>query len=109
MLTKRTFALPIVMGTALLAGYEAAIAQTLEEVIVTAQRREQNLQEVPISVEAFSGVEIQRQGYRDLKELGTFSPSVYIQDSHPTEQDQSIRGFGDVFQQLIFRERFRPT
>jgi len=80
------------------------MAQVLEEVIVTAQRREQSLQEVPVSVEAFSGVEIQRQGYRDLKELGTFSPSVYIQDSHPTEQDQSIRGFGTFGRNLTLEQ-----
>jgi len=92
------------MGTTLLAGYNAAIAQTLEEVIVTAQRREQNLQEVPISVEAFSAAEIQRQGYRDLNELSMFSPSVYISDEHPTEQDQSIRGFGTFGRNLTLEQ-----
>jgi iron complex outermembrane receptor protein len=104
MLTKRTLGLSVLMGTILLPAHRAAIAQTLEEVIVTAQRREQNLQEVPISVEAFTGVEIQQQGYRDLKELGTFSPSVYIQDSHPTEQDQSIRGFGTFGRNLTLEQ-----
>ena len=92
------------MGTTLLAGYDAAIAQTLEEVIVTAQRREQSLQEVPISVEAFTAAEIQRQGYRDLNELGTFSPSVYISDEHPTENDQSIRGFGTFGRNLTLEQ-----
>lgn len=104
MLTKRTLGLSVLMGTILLPAHRAAIAQVLEEVIVTAQRREQSLQEVPISVEAFTGVEIQRQGYRDLKELGTFSPSVYIQDSHPLEQDQSIRGFGTFGRNLTLEQ-----
>jgi outer membrane receptor protein involved in Fe transport len=92
------------MGTTLLAGYRTAIAQVLEEITVTAQRREQSLQEVPISVEAFTAAEIQRQGYRDLNELSMFSPSVYISDEHPTEQDQSIRGFGTFGRNLTLEQ-----
>ena len=80
------------------------MAQVLEEVIVTAQRREQSLQEVPVSVEAFGSVEILRQGYRDLNEISQFSPSVYISDEHPTEQDQSIRGFGTFGRNLTLEQ-----
>ena len=36
--------------------------QMLEEVIVTAQKREQSLQDVPISVSAFSGAALQEAG-----------------------------------------------
>jgi outer membrane receptor protein involved in Fe transport len=75
-----------------------AFAQTeglaLEEIIVTAQRREQSLREVPVSIEAVTGAEIQLQGYRDLNELANFSPSVYIDESGYLSQDRSIRGFG---------------
>ena len=68
-------------------------AQTLEEIIVTAQRREQSLQEVPISIETFSGTEIAAQGFRDMVELSNFSPAVQIE----TNQDRiniTIRGIG---------------
>jgi outer membrane receptor protein involved in Fe transport len=92
------------MGTTLLAGYRTATAQAIEEVIVTAQRREQSLQEVPVSVEAFGAAEIQRQGYRDLNELGTFSPSVYISSERAIEQDQSIRGFGTFGRNLTLEQ-----
>ena len=40
---------------------QADDALVLEEIVVTAQRREQSLQEVPISVEVFSGGSIWRQ------------------------------------------------
>lgn len=60
MRTTTKIGFSVLMGATLLAGYRTAVAQQLEEVIVTAQRREQSLQEVPISVEAFSAVEIQR-------------------------------------------------
>ena len=41
-------------------------AQALEEIIVTAQRREQTLQEVPISINVMTGNELQRQGMSTL-------------------------------------------
>ncbi len=65
----------------------------LEEIVVTAQRREQALQEVPIAIEVFSGTEMRRQGFRDLDDLANFSPTVLI-EPRVQDQDVSIRGFG---------------
>lgn len=70
-----------------------ATAQALEEIVVTAQRREQSLQEVPVSIEVFSGAEVQLQGYRNLEDLSKFSPSVSIRDGS-SQQTVTIRGFG---------------
>ena len=67
----------------------------LEEIIVTAQRREQSVQEVPISVEAFSGDVLMQQGFRQMDDLANFVPSVEI-DFTTQEQDISIRGYGTV-------------
>lgn len=81
-------------------GIGTALAQSsggglkIEEIVVTAQRREQSLQEVPVSIETVTGLEIQRQGFRDLNELSNFSPSIYIDDAGFLSQDRSIRGFG---------------
>ena len=50
--------LPLSLISAAILNVTPAIAQEnimLEEVVVTAQRREQNLQDVPVSVTAFSG------------------------------------------------------
>jgi outer membrane receptor protein involved in Fe transport len=69
------------------------LAQQLEEIIVTAQRREQSLQEVPISLEAISGVELREQGMRSLDDLANMMPTVEI-DYGLQEQDVSIRGYG---------------
>jgi len=68
-------------------------AQELEEVVVTAQRRVQSLQDVPLSIEAISGEELSRQGYRDLVSLSDFTPGVEIR---PLLEDTrvTIRGFG---------------
>ena len=48
-------------------------AQVLEEIIVTAQRREQSMQEVPISLETMSGEDISKQGFRDMVQVSNFS------------------------------------
>lgn len=66
---------------------------TLEEIVVTAQRRAQSLQEVPIAIEVFSGEEIRKQGFRDLDDLANFSPTVLI-EPRTQDQDVAIRGFG---------------
>ncbi|MFQ5982155.1 MAG: TonB-dependent receptor, partial [Woeseiaceae bacterium] len=65
----------------------------LDEIIVTAQRREQSLMDVPVAVEVFSGDLIRRQGWRDLDELANFSPTVLV-ETRVQDQDIAIRGVG---------------
>ena len=79
----------------------------LEEIIVTAQRREQSLQEVPISLEAIGSREIQEQGYRTLDDLAEFSPSIEL-DVRIQDQNISIRGMGTVGSSLAL-EQAAPT
>lgn len=70
-----------------------ALAQgpgTLEEVIVTAQKREQNLQDVPVAVSQFSGEALQRSGVQDLFQLQTSAPSLIVNQ----EQSASNTAFG---------------
>ncbi|NIO10183.1 MAG: hypothetical protein GTO40_20130, partial [Deltaproteobacteria bacterium] len=47
-------------------------AQALEEIVVTAQRREQSLQEVPISLEAYSGDILNEEGFRSIEDISNF-------------------------------------
>jgi iron complex outermembrane recepter protein len=60
----------------------AALAEeaddTLAEVVVTAERREQNLQDVPISATVFTGEDLDRLGVTDLNDIQTVAPSVAI-------------------------------
>ncbi|MFT7176467.1 MAG: iron complex outermembrane receptor protein, partial [Halioglobus sp.] len=63
---------------------------TLEEVIVTAQRREQNLQEVPVSVTAFSGATLEKRNIKSATQYLSLTPGVSF-----TEDGQSgSRGLG---------------
>jgi len=67
-------------------------AQVLEEIIVTAERRVQTLQEVPISIEVTTAEEISLQGYKNLDDLSKFTASVTIVNN-VQEQNVAIRGF----------------
>ena len=69
-------------------------AQQLDEIIVTAQRREQNLQEVPVSIETFTGPELVKMGFRTMEDLTSFAPSVEMNESLH-EHSITIRGMGN--------------
>ena len=53
-------------------------ANQIEEVVVTAQHRSENLQEVPITIQAFSGEALQDLGVKSTADLGQFTPNVSI-------------------------------
>jgi iron complex outermembrane receptor protein len=73
----------------------AAQAQVIEEIVVTAQKREQSIQEVPISMQAMSGEFLRRSQVTDLRDLQTFVPSLKIATTaNPRNATISIRGVG---------------
>jgi iron complex outermembrane recepter protein len=55
---------------------------SLSEIVVTAQRREQRLVDVPISVEAQTGEQLERRGVVDLQSLPIVSPEVSFQQNY---------------------------
>ena len=63
----------------------------LDEITVTATRREASIQDVPIAVTAVSQVELERQGVLDLRSLDNLSSSFSIQSSQVPSQATSIR------------------
>ncbi|SEQ75350.1 Outer membrane receptor proteins, mostly Fe transport [Solimonas aquatica] len=66
----------------------------IQEVIVTAQKREQSLQDVPISVTAIDGSFMKDTGAADLAKVSVYVPNVRV-DSHDIGSPQVfIRGFG---------------
>lgn len=79
----------------------------LEEITVTAQRRQQSLQDVPIAIEVFTGAELRRQGFRDMDDLANFSPTVLI-EPRVQDQDIAIRGFGTTGNALTL-DQAAPT
>src|SRR5210317_709954 len=69
---------------------------TLEEVIVTATRREESLMEVPIAVTAISGEELSDFGMLDLTYIEQMSPNTTLKVSRGTNTTLTafIRGVG---------------
>ncbi len=70
--------------------------RTLDEVIVKAQKREQDLQEVPISVSAISDIQIEQSNMEDLNDLSRFTPNLKVQ-AGGVANFIYIRGLGSGF------------
>lgn len=74
-----------------------AIAQSIEEVVVTAQKREQSLQDVAIAVTAFTGDQLQDRGLDSVTQLEDITPNLRIRrnfgDGVP---NFAIRGVGHL-------------
>jgi iron complex outermembrane receptor protein len=75
---------------------EAAPAPDETEIFVTARRREESLQNVPIAVTAFSGEALERQGATDITDLNDTTPNVTLENSRGTNTTLTafIRGVG---------------
>ncbi len=76
-----------------------ALAQSsgmLEEVIVTAAKRQQTLQEIPISVSVVTAETIEQAQVLDIKDLQTLVPSLRVTQLQGSAQTNFIiRGFGN--------------
>ena len=75
--------------------------QGLDEIIVTARKKEENLQDTPIAISAFSGEALDNRGLNDLSEIGNFTPNLTFDNTavfNPTSSASSIfiRGIGQV-------------
>jgi len=70
---------------------------TLTEIIVTAQKRQQNIQDVPVSVMAVSGQQLQDAGVKDIKNLQVLTPGVTVTSTTSENVTTArIRGMGTV-------------
>ena len=71
--------------------------QTIDDIIVTAQKREQNLQDVPIVVTSLSAETLQDAGVRDIKDLQILTPGMTVTStSSEASTTARIRGVGTV-------------
>jgi iron complex outermembrane receptor protein len=70
----------------------------LEEIIVTAQRREESLRDVPLSVEAVSGEKLQDVGIVRLDDLKSYVPNLQVTETG-IANNFYIRGIGSGLNQ----------
>lgn len=91
---RRRLSLSVPLAAALTATLSTAAAQTneggvLEEMIVTAQKRQENLQEVPLSIVALGTAKLEELHVTDFDDYAKFLPSLSYTSSGP--------GFARVF------------
>ena len=83
---------------ALLPGLQASAqdsAGVLEELVVTARKQEQNLQDVSLAVALLSGKALAEAHLQNAGELSTLIPTLNLQDSSdPSTSSFNIRGIG---------------
>ena len=86
-------ALQILVAVLVFFGPAGVTAQAvLEEITVTAQKREQNLQDVGISVTAFTGEQIRDIGFFNTVDIAQQVPNFNVIQFHPTTTNLNIRG-----------------
>ncbi|MFC3713363.1 TonB-dependent receptor [Sphingoaurantiacus capsulatus] len=70
--------------------------QGIEEIVVTAQRQAESLQDVPIAVTAFSAETLERQQIENSSDLQLTLPNVTFTKGNFTGSSFTIRGVGDL-------------
>jgi len=79
----------------------AAVAQErsfeLEEIVITARKREETIQDAPLSVQAFTGEQIEQRGIASFADLAKFSSGLNFNTStYRGSSSISIRGMNQV-------------
>jgi len=96
-MTSRTFKglTALAVSTSLLAISAPAFAQ-LDEIVTTAQKKTQNLQDVPIAITAFDVEALEANRIEGLEDIGKFTPGLYVTQNpaDPNGVRISIRGIG---------------
>jgi outer membrane receptor protein involved in Fe transport len=98
------------ISAALAAGAPAAAqAQTdttsssigLEEIIVTARKRDENIQDIPQSIQAFSQADMAKTGIKGLDDIAKFVPSLTVVGSTAGLNKIVFRGLADSVRPFI--------
>ncbi len=67
----------------------------LQEVVVSARRREENAQSVPIPIAAVTGNQLEQSGVTRLENLNSQLPSTNIEFANPRQNSIAVRGLGN--------------
>ncbi|MDP9139614.1 MAG: TonB-dependent receptor [Pseudomonadota bacterium] len=72
----------------------------LEEIVVTAQKRKESLQEVPIAISAFTNFQLDARGISSVKDLGTAVPGLQFTD---------LAGYNLIYLRGVGTDAFIPA
>lgn len=86
----------ILLIAALAATAVNAQERAIEEVIVTATKRAESVQDIPLSVNAFTGAQLEEAGVKDIRDIAAQTPGLSIKSRGETEGSVFIRGIGSA-------------
>lgn len=89
-LLTKVILLPVTLCVVGLPLAAAAAEATVEEIVVTARKRAETVQDVPLSIQALTDEEIERSNIGDLADVAAFAPGV-------TLFENVDRGYSQVF------------
>jgi len=85
------------LGASSAAQAQTSDAQTVDSIVVTAQKREQNLQDVPVVVTAVGAKLLQDTGVKDIKDLTILTPGLTVTSTTSEASTTArVRGVGTV-------------
>ncbi len=78
-----------------------AYGSVTEQIIVTARKREEQLQETPVAITAFTAEAIEQRSILDLSDVGDFTPNLNFSSTGtfggtPSEATVFVRGIGQI-------------
>ena len=98
--TKVLFVAVMASGGASPLTAQAQNTLALEEIIVTARKREESIQDVPVSVTALSAAELQRSSLRDLRDITAYVPNLLVNKVTALQGGASIAIRGVSYQEI---------
>jgi iron complex outermembrane receptor protein len=80
MIRANTKSLTVLLGATLASTmlFDAPVRAQIEEVIVTARKREEPLQKTPVSITAFTAAQLDMPGLNDISDVARFAPNVVL-------------------------------
>ena len=89
-----TFCMTTMLALSFASTVQAQTADTLEEIIVTARRVEESLQDVPISMTVFNAKQLSDRNIAVATDLATYTPSLSVNQRYGAEKASfALRGF----------------
>ncbi len=78
---------------------QQSVSSAIEEVLVTARRREESLQDVPIAISAFGGENLQQRGVDSIQNMNAIAPNLSVMGGGNSGESQAtfrVRGMPGV-------------
>ncbi len=88
-----------------LAQEQSGEPRALEEITVTAQRREQSLQDVPIAISVLGSSDIERLNAADVRDLQFATPNLVVVSSNAAQPFFGMRGISDTSRNPGYEQR----